>query len=219
MTKFGRRKTEALLAQGRVALNNARDTPEILDLLMAFNYDEAKLQEGQVLFQDLREQHEAQLRLRAQQKEATAAFNMSREAANKTYSRHFKISRVLLSEEPERLARLGLEGPRSKSFGAWQEQARQFYREGLADAELQALLAGGGLSQEVLESSRAQVKATVQARNAQESAKGLAQQSTKDRDAAAETYRQWMRNFYKIAEMALVNQPQWLERLGRRVRS
>ncbi len=200
-------------------MNNARDTPEILDLLSSFNYDEDKLEEGQVLFKDLRIQHEAQVRLRAQQKEATAAFNTAREDANKVYRRHVKIGRALLSEEPERMARLGLEGTRAKPFGAWQEQARQFYREGMADDELQTLLARGGLSQEVLRSARIQVKNAVQARNVQESAKGLAQQSTKDRNASAETYQQWMRKFYKIAEVAMSDQPQWLERLGRKVRS
>ncbi len=65
MSKYSRSKVEAILSQGRIALNNARDTPEILDLLSSFNYDEAKLEEGQVLFKDLRIQHEAQVRLRA----------------------------------------------------------------------------------------------------------------------------------------------------------
>ncbi len=90
---------------------------------------------------------------------------------------------------------------------------------GLADARLQASLAEGGLAQAVLESGQAGVEAAAQANAAQESAKGLAQQSTKDRDAAAATFQKWMRNFWKIAEVALSDQPQWLERLGRMVRS
>ena len=212
-------KIETLLEQGRVALGNAMDTPEILSLLASFNYGEPKLKEGQAAFKTLEEQHAAQLRLHAQQKEATAAFKAARDDARKMYSRHVKITRALLSEEPERLARLGLEGQRAKAFGAWLVQARQFYREGLADAGLQASLAEGGLTQAVLESGQAGVEAASQANAAQESAKGLAQQSTKDRDAAAADFQKWMRNFWKIAEVALSDQPQWLERLGRMVRS
>ncbi len=219
MTTYEKGKMKDLLEQGRVALGNALDTPEILDALTVYNYDAVKLQEGQVLFQALEEHHAAQLRLYAQQKEATAAFKTAWSAARKTYMRHVKIARALLAEEPERLARLGAEGERAQAFEAWLGQARQFYREGLADAGLQAALAEGGLAQEVLASGQTGVEAVAQASNAQESAKGLAQQSTKDRDAAVEVFQKWMRNFWKIAEVALSEQPQWLERLGRMVRS
>ncbi len=219
MTQYTKGKLKELLDQGRVALGNAQNTPEILDLLAAFNYDAIKLQEGQALFQTLEEQHAAQLRLYAQQKEATAAFKAAWSAARKLYMRHVKIARALLAEEPERLARLGLEGERSRTFGVWLDQAQQFYREGLADAGLQTALAEGGLAQAVLENGQAEIQAAAQANAAQESAKGLAQQSTKDRDAAAEVFQGWMRNFWKIAEVALSDQPQWLERLGRMVRS
>jgi hypothetical protein len=109
--------------------------------------------------------------------------------------------------------------PRAQAFGAWLSQTRQFYREGLADAGLRASLAEGGLTQAVLGDGQAKVEAVAQANNAQESAKGLAQQSTKDRDAAAAAFRTWMRNFWKIADVALSERPQWLERLGRMVRS
>ncbi len=219
MSTYTKGKVDTLLEQGRVALGNAQDMPEILSLLTAFNYDAAKIAEGQALLQTLEQQHAAQLRLYAKQKEATAAFNAARDDANKMYAKHIKIARALLAEGPRRLARLGLEGKRASAFGKWRRQARQFYREGLADAGLQATLAEGGLSQAVLESGQVKVEAAAKMRSAQKSAKGLAQQSTKNRDAAAETYRQWMRKFYKIAEVALSDQPQWLERLGRMVRS
>ncbi len=104
-------------------------------------------------------------------------------------------------------------------FGKWLIQARQFYRETLADAELGDLLAQGGMTQPVLEAGWAAVEAAVQADNAQEAAKGSAQQSTQDRDAAAVTFQRWLRRFWQIADVALADQSQWLERLGRRVRS
>ena len=89
----------------------------------------------------------------------------------------------------------------------------------LADADLQALLAEGGLTQAALTSGQMAIEAVVQAHARKESAKGLAQQATQDRNAAAAELDQWLRHFWKIAEVALADQPQWLERLGRRVRS
>jgi hypothetical protein len=219
MATYGRNKVEELLEQGRVGLGNALGTPEILSLLTPYGYGQAKLQEGQVLFHALEGQQAAQLRLYAQQKETTASFQTSWGAARKIYGRHGKIARAVLSAQPERLARLGLEGVRAQTFGPWLAQARQFYREALADAGLQAVLAEGGLSPAVLTAGQSIVESAVQADNAKESAKGLAQQSTQDRDAAAATFQDWLRRFWKIAEVALAGQPQWLERLGRKVRS
>jgi len=219
MRKYYRGEVEEILEQGRVALINALSIAEILILLALYGYDLKKLQEGQALLQALEDKYAAQLRLLARQKEATAAFRAAWHAARQTYALHTKIARALLTAQPERLARLGLEGARARAFGAWLPQARQFYREALADAKLQALLAQGGLIQTVLETGQAAIEAVAQADNAQESAKGLAQQSTLDRDAAAADFQRWLRHFWKIAEVALAAQPQWLERLGRRVRS
>jgi hypothetical protein len=218
MVAYTRKVVEKLLAQGRLVLTNAAGIPEILGLLEP--YDGAvKLQEGQALFDAFEASHEAQLHLYALQKEATAAFDAAWQAARKVYGRHVKIARALLTERPELLARLGLEGARTRAYSGWLVQARQFYREALADAALLALLQAGGLAQPVLEEGLAAVEATVQAEAAQKSAKGLAQQASQDRDAAAMAFHQWLRLFWKIADVALADQPQWLERLGRVVRS
>jgi len=208
-----------LLARGRVALGNAAQTPEIVDLFERYGYGAPKLQEGQTLLQALEDKHAAQLHLYARQKEATAAFRAARQAGREIYHRHVRIARILLIRQPERLARLGLDKPRANAFSAWLAQAQQFYREALADADLQALLAEGGLTQAVLTSGQMAIEAVVQAHAHKESAKGLAQQATQDRNAAAAELDQWLRHFWKIAEVALADQPQWLERLGRRVRS
>lgn len=219
MTRYGRGKVGRLSNKGRLALDNAFGTPEILALFKLYGYGVEKFQEGQTLLRALEESHAAQLRLYAQQKEATAAFHAAWDVARKTYAQHAKIARALLAAQPARLARLGLEGARARAFNKWLIQARQFYREALADAELGDLLAQGGMTRPVLEAGWTAVEAAVQANNAQEAAKGLAQQSTQDRDAAAAAFQRWLRHFWQIADVALADQPQWLERLGRRVRS
>jgi hypothetical protein len=124
MAKYSQKKTEALLEQGRVGLGNAQDTPEILDLLTAYGMGTEKLQEGQTLHQNLNDEHAAQLRLYAQQKEATAAFKAAWSDARKMYMRHTKIARALLAARPELLDRIGLSGARAKAFGEWLDQAR-----------------------------------------------------------------------------------------------
>jgi len=207
---------EALLEEGRVGLGNALNTPEIVILLDEFNFGQVKLQQGEALRLELQDRHTGQIRAYAQQQESTAALSTAWDAARKLYKRHTKMAEAVLDEHPELLLRLGLKGRKPQAFGAWLARARQFYREALADEVLQTLWTEGGLALTVLEAGEAALDAADQADREQESAKGLAQQATQDRDIAAAAFEKWMKRFWKIVEVALADHPQWLERLGRK---
>ena len=217
--KYDKSKVESLLEEGRVGLGNARATPEIAALLARYGYGDAELQEGETLRLALETAQAGQVRAYARQQEATAAFQAAWEGARAAYARHTKIARAVLTARPDLLPRLGLEGRRPQAFGAWLAAARQFYREALADAALQTVLAEGGLTAAALAAGQNTLAAAAQADSAQESAKGLAQQATQDRDAAAAACQEWLGRFWKIAAVGLAGQPQWMERLGHKVRS
>lgn len=219
MTTITRSKIDTLLEQGRIALDNAKTTPEILDLLTPLGYGDAKLAEGVQVRDSLRSKYQDQIRLYAQQEEATDQLNKAKQDAKMLYDRHYGIAKLVLKQKPELMARLGLKGARAMKLSQWIDQADQFYRESLADAGIMALLAIGGLDAETLDEGKLAVQHVGEVDNAQESAKGLAQQSTQVRNEAYLAFKTWMDNFWKIADVALINSPQWLERLGRMVRS
>jgi hypothetical protein len=219
MATYSKGKVETLINQGRVALTNALEIGEIANAFAPLGYDRAKLEAGQALLKNLEASQATQERMYAKQTEATAALETQLAAAKKTYARHAKITRALLAEKPEYLARLGLDTSPPRRVGEWLQHAEQLYREALADATWLTLLAEGGLTEAVLHNGQAMLQATAQADAAQESAKGLAQQATLDRDAAYRTFFEWMRDFWKIAQVALRATPQWLERLGKLARS
>lgn len=218
MSKFTGTSINSLIQQGDLALQNVAD-PEISAQMAEYGYDSARLDIGRTKLQLLEEKSNAQTHNYAQQKAHTATFKSSWGEGRKIHRRHAKIASAVLEDQPELLDRLALDSIRMRKFSEWLERAEQFYREALADSEIQTLLATGGLTAEVLTSGQTAVQAAVTAMREQEDAKGLAQQSTKDRDAVAQDFQQWLSKFWKIADVALADHPQWLERLGRRVRS
>lgn len=219
MKKFSRVDIEALLEHGRIALDNARTIPEIYDLLTPLGYGDARLAEGIALRDNLHAKYQDQLRLYAKQQEATVQLNRVKQDAKVLYDRHSGIAKVLLKQNPELMARLGLKGRRQTRQNLWIEQVNQFYRESLADARIMALLAPGGLNEATLDKGRLAVRHVEESDNARRSARGLAQQSTQVRNEAYLAFKTWMMHFRKIADVALNGSPQWLERLGWRIRS
>ena len=219
MNNISRSNIEDLLEQGRVALDNAKTTSEILNLLTPLGYGNAKLTEGIQVRDDLHTKYQDQIRLYAQQQESTDRLKKAQQDAKILYDRHFGIAKALLKQKPELMTRLGMKGARATKLSLWLEQADQFYRESLADADIMTLLAPGGLDADVLDEGKIAIQHVGEMDNAQESAKGLAQQSTQVRNEAYFTFKTWMDRFWKIADVALAESPQWQERLGRVVKS
>ncbi len=220
MARFTNQKIEELLQQGKTAIGNTLATPEIQAQFDKYGYTaDGEMANGQTLLQALDDKNSDRKRLYALQQEATADFNGELAQVKRRYARHAKITSAVLADTPELLGRLGLQGSRAGKFVEWHAQAQQFYREALAGSDLQTALAEGGLTVAVLQSGLGALDQVVATEQQQESAKGEAQQATPDRDAAATVFRDWMNKFWKIADVALADQPQWLERLGKKVKS
>ena len=94
------------------------------------------------------------------------------------------------------------------------QQARLLYTTALSDDGLQARLATRGITAPALQTAQDEIQALVALNQEQENLKGLAQQATRDRDAARKTVQAWLSEFRQVAKVALAAHPDWLERLG-----
>ena len=208
-----------LIGAGRLAIENALAAPEIMAAL-APAYTQADLEAARADLDALEAAAQAQTSRYGLQYGATDTVEAARRAFHDgTYMVHVATARLAFKSEPGTLARLGLKGERAEGFHAWAGQVRQFYTTLLGDAALAARMAAKGVTTADLTAARDAFEALAETERGQEDHKGLAQQSTRDRDALAEAFRDWLADFRDLARVRLRDNPDWLERLGFLARS
>lgn len=107
-----------------------------------------------------------------------------------------------------------MDGRRKRSLAGWLGQTQTFYNNLLNQPDLLGGMANFGYDPAKLESERGLVEHVARLNEQQEAEKGEAQAVTKQRDAALDALDEWLDDFKKIAEVALIASPQRLEKLG-----
>ena len=213
MAKPKRSIDERLLA-AQVAIDNTLGDADVLAALNVFGYDEARLNAGKALYEEALALVNQQKAEYGDQFEATAAVRAAWEEADAAYRRTLKVARVALKGSQKARAAMMLSGTRKQSLSGWLEQATAFYTNLVGDADLMAAMGNFGYDQAKLQTEGALVQVVVEANLAQEKEKGEAQDATKQRDAKLDELDVWMADFKAIAQVALEENPQWLEKLG-----
>ena len=196
------------------AITNALGSEEIKSAMAAYGYDEARLQNGNALYNKASELQTLQVKEYGDQYSATDAMNLAKALANKSYIEYLKIARIALIGDRGAGASLQLDGKRKVTFSGWLAQAKTFYTNVLALAEVIAAMGGFGITQEKLVAGQQLVDEVEQKLNVQLLEKGEAQNATQVRDEAFEELEDWMGNFITIARIALADKSQYLEVLG-----
>ena len=211
---MGRQTIDERLLAAQVAIDNGLGDAGVLAALSAFGYDQARLGEGRALYEEVLALVNRQKAEYGDQFEATQAVTSAWEEANAAYGVALKVARVAFQGNQKARAALMLGGQRKQTLSGWLEQATAFYSNLLDDAGLMAALGNFGYDRAKLEAGQALVQAVVAANLVQEKEKGEAQEATKQRDAKLDALDGWMSDFKAIAQVALEEHSQWLEKLG-----
>ncbi len=99
------------------------------------------------------------------------------------------------------------------------ETAKKFYSVASTDTDLQSKLASLKITTDDLTAASTLISNLEAARADYLREKGESQDSTKIKDAAFVKIDDWMSEFYAVAKIALEDNPQLLESLGKLVRS
>ncbi|NIR48544.1 hypothetical protein GWO43_08945 [candidate division KSB1 bacterium] len=205
---------DARLVAAQVAIDNALSNPDVQSYLSVYGYDADKIGAGKALYDNAQQLHQQQVKEYGDQFAASDALKSTWEQAKAEYMRFVKIARVALKSERAAFQKLALNGDRKQSLSGWLSQAKQFYINALADADILTKLGQFGITQEKLQAGTKLVEDTEAANVAQEKEKGEAQQATLERDQALDQLDEWMSDFTAIARIALEEKPQLLENLG-----
>lgn len=206
----------ARLDAAGLALYGARSNDRIKALLAARSYDEAALDAGLALYETARLRSRQVHVERGEQYAATDAVQAMLQGLQAGYAEDLRLARVEFEDERGSAEQLGLGGRRPRALAAWIAQVRRFYEAVETDPELAARLEALGLTETVLQARKAALEALEAARHEQAGARGEAKALTRQRRAAMQALDAWMRRFLQVAQVALAEHPEGLEKLGLR---
>ena len=99
------------LANAKLAIDNALNTPKIKEALADYGYNDKKLQEGLALYEAATQSFQTQQIEYGEQFDATQALQDLRETAYKSYIRLVKIARIAFGNQSGIAAQLAINGP------------------------------------------------------------------------------------------------------------
>ena len=211
--------TSNLLNAAQLAINNSLGDAEIQDLVAAYGYSATRLNEGKQLHDTAVLVCNAQAAAAGAQREATARVKAAEKDARDAYQALAQVARATLRLDKAQLATLGIVGSMPKPTAGFLAAGYLLFDNALAVTAMRDLLAGYGYDQARLQSERAKIVAFDQANQAQEAAKGAAQQATRDQEAVLATLGGWLAQYKRIVRVALRGKKELLEKLGLPVRS
>ena len=194
------------LLSTEIALKNGL-TADLQSELSVYGYGQAKMEEGQALYDEAYELFIKQKNEYAEQYGATEDFESKFEQASKVYMKHLKIARVVLKVGKEEAVKLNLNGRRKKSLTGFIGQAELFYQNVFKDETILERLAQFGLSSD-LGNGRDLMQKAKDANAVQETEKGQAQAATIKRDKALDELDDWIGDFIAMAKIAFEDTPQ-----------
>jgi GTP1/Obg family GTP-binding protein len=145
---------------------------------------------------------------------------LSYQAGNGVYfTRCLQKAKVVFRNDSLTLDKLAVSGSLPKAYVKWLETVKKFYSEATSDHLIQEKLSRLKVTLDNLNAADAMVGQLENARAEYLREKGESQDATKAKDAAFVKMDDWMSEFYAVAKIALEDNPQLLESLGKLVRS
>ncbi len=208
-----------VLEQYRVSFENVEKQSEIATIMAEFGYDETLLTEGKTLLTKTRAAFDFNKKEDDETSEAYKNFTTLKENLATTYTLHRKKAKVIFRKESTTLNKLSLSGSLPTAYIKWLETVKKFYAVASADSDIQSKLVRLKITTEELNGTIELITNLELARAEYLREKGESQDATKLKDKAFGEIDDWMSEFYAVAKIALEDNPQLLESLGKFVRS
>ena len=195
-------------------INNSIGDAVILNAVSNYGYNQEKLSEGVVLLEDSEHLVQSFDKEHGDVKAAYAQRDKQQENANVTYRKIWGIAKVALKNDTSAQITLQLSGRRAVRVGKWFLQTKSFYTNLLANTDWLNAMSKFGVSEEMVQAGFNEIKTVNELDEVIKREKGDAQNMTQKRDDKLEELYEWVSDYEEIAKIALMDQPQLLEKLG-----
>jgi hypothetical protein len=196
------------------SFKGVKNNPEIKEKMGVLGYTPERMSEGEELLEKATNLMTTQVEEYSDQYVASGGFSQLWKEVYGGYMVTLKVMRVAFMDQPAVLQRFNAVGRRNRSLSGWLRDAKIMYTNLLNSPESLAVMAQYGYTVEKLEKEFQEVTEVEQLHSKQLSEKGIAQQSTVERDEAFDALCRWYSKFRAIARIALYEKPQLLEALG-----
>jgi hypothetical protein len=203
----------------RVSLTNAENQSQIASIIAEFGYDAPAIQKGKDLLAETRLAFNTNKREDDETLVAYKRFSILKDQLATVYALHRKKARVVFYNDVTTQSKLDIIGSMPKAYVNWLEAVIKFYEVLAADAEIQSKLARLKITPANIASSKQMISDLQMARAEYLREKGESQDTTNKKDASFAKIDSWMREFYAISRIALEENPQLLESMGKLVRN
>lgn len=210
---------DALIQIGTTIFHTLETRKDIADLLAEYGYDEAKISEGKTLYHQATASQESNRKETNEEIEAHQVFDNLFKALVETYKAHRKRAKVVFKDQPATLKILALTGTMPLRILSVLQEIEILYTELDKDESLKNALKIMKITPEDITAQLSKLAEVRTAYAKYTAEKGESQQATKDKNQAFGAFEKWVRNFHNLAKIALEDQPQLLESLGKFIRS
>lgn len=187
--------------------------------LAEYGYDEQELKKGKALYDTAQQKLDTNKTETTEEKLAYDAFKKKFEDLKKIYTTDRKKAKIIFKDEDTILSILGVKGTASIRISGVLDSVDTFYKQLQNKQDIRTPLRRLKITDEHISKQLSLLTDTLAAYKTYEKEKGESQQATKDKDKALAELEKWVREFYAIAKIALEDQPQLLEIIGKFVRS
>jgi hypothetical protein len=195
-------------------INNSLEDEQIKQSVATLGYTTESLEGGRTLLNDSTSLCQAYDKEYGEVKEAYEARNKEKEKADKLFKKHQTIARVALKNNRAAITTLQLDQRMPRTISGWFARTRTFYSNLLDNTSWLEKMAQFNTTSEELTQGLSSIKVVENHMDVILREKGDAQNATKLRDAKLEELAEWINDYESIAELALADSPQLLEKLG-----
>ena len=198
------------IEQAGIVLRNVHH-PRIKSLLNAYGYDEARLQVGQELLNQVELLQQAKKTGYQSKGKVSRSLQADEHEMHLRFCDHRKLAKWIFRNSTDEYEQFELNQPIAGRKAAKIVQIQHFYQEALKATKV---FSRHGLPREELEQAQVMIDSIVEARHERLQKSGEAQQATQQRNDARRALRTWLADFRTVARIALREEPQLLEALG-----
>lgn len=205
---------DKLIVDFRAALEISGEDDTFRDIIEFHGYTLVRRQEGLKLISDTAAADLIKKDKKAEQHEATRVAQNLKRKAEKTLSKSISSARLAFENDPNTLEILGLTGNRDRTFGGWAAFGTRFFDKSLETPERQAQLAKYNVPLEMLQQGQQEMADAVEADKVKRSKKADAEDATANKNQLFKKLIIWMKDYYKVVEIAFREKPQLKEKVG-----